>query len=410
MKKEILIGLMLVLGTAMGFAQDVDASVADTAEIETTPVDDGLIHTADVFFDLDKGKIVVNETVSASYHETYNMYEHYGARQLHFYTIENGDVEQLFENFCRADIIQKGKKLDVYLWPTELTDEGAYESKQDFTKEAEAVIHFVVGKKSLKCSLDEMEDVSLTEQMRAVGEQRKEALEKYKSVKSFEPWIETMFKTMEQTYNFCIGLHGKDLSLDETRAMCAKYQTQIQESYDKISETEPTTSDVQMYNLLSRIEGLTPKTQQLTGKIGGDDTPYTIVVKSYCKMVDDSEDVPADTGVSQQVERMEMVMLDISSPTMKNLSFVDNSIIAFASKDVLTAPVYRILDDGTIEGKMIVDKEGVKGEYTEILSFDAKEQTLSIIYEHVEGIEEGRREMVYTIKYLQPETLTKIEF
>ena len=70
MKKEFLFVLLLVLGTVMSFAQDADATVADTATKETTPPDDGLIHTADVYFDLDKGTIVVNETVVGT-HESH---------------------------------------------------------------------------------------------------------------------------------------------------------------------------------------------------------------------------------------------------------------------------------------------------------------------------------------------------
>lgn len=411
MKKEILFVLMLVLGTAMSFAQDADATVADTATVETTPPDDEyVIHTADVCFDLDKGTIVVNETVSASYHETYDVYEHYGARQLHFYTIENGQKELLFENFCRADIMQKGKKLDVYLWPTELTDEGYYESKLDFTKDAEAVIHFVVGKKSLKCSLDEMEGVSLPDQLKTVGNQRKEALETYKSLKSFEPWIEMIFKTIEQTYNFCIGLRGKDLSLDETRAMCSKYLTQIQKSYDRIAELQPCDSDFEKMKLLDIIEGLTPKTQQLTGKIGGDDTPYTIVVKSYTQMESKYDDTTEGEEVTDSIEKLVMVMLEISSPAQKApLVFVDNSIAEFASNDALTLPAYRILDDGKIEGTMNFDSDGTAGTYTEVLTYDKDTQTLSRIIKHAKGVEKDRREIEYTIKYLNPEELTKIE-
>lgn len=410
MRKKMLLVLMLVMGTAMSFAQEMDEAVADTAVVETTPDDEVVIHTADVYFDLDKGTIVVNEMVSSTYHETYNMYEHYAAKQLHIYTIENGQKELLFENYCRADFIQKGKKFDLYLWPTELTETGSYETKNDFSEGAEAIIHFAVGKKSLKCSLDEVDDVSLTDQLTDAGNQRKEALKRYQSVKSFIPWVETLFKTIEQTYNFCIGLRGKDLSLDETRAMCAKYLVGVQKSYDKIAETEPSDNDVSNYRLLSKIEGITPLTQQLTGKIGGDDTPYTIVVKSYTKMVDDSEDVPADTDTSEFVERLVMVALEICSPTLTEpLKFVDSSIMSFTNKDVLSQPVYRILEDGTIEGKMAVDKDDIQGVYTEVLSFDAKEQTLSMISEHVEGTEKDKLEMTYTIKYLKPEALTKIE-
>jgi hypothetical protein len=411
MKKEMLFVLLLILGTAMSFAQEVDATVADTAAIDTTPPEEEVvIHTADVCFDLDKGRIVVNETVSPTYHETYDRYEHYAARQLHLYTIQNGQKELLFENFCTADFIQKGKKIDVYLWPTALTETGDYESKQDFSEGAEAIIHFAVGRKSLKCSLDEVEGISLPDQLAAVGNQRKEALETYRSVKSFAPWIETMFKSIEQTYNFCIGLRGKDLSLDETRAMCAKYITNVQKPYDKIAETEPTDEDVANYKLWSKIEGITPLTQLLTGKIGGDDTPYTIVAKSYYKMVDDSEDVSAETGTSELVKTLVMVMLEISSPSLKEpLRFVDSSILAFTNNNELPQPFYRILEDGTIEGKMVVDKDDIAGEYMEVLAFDAKEQALSILSEYMKGTEKDKREMTYTIKYLKPEPLTKIE-
>jgi hypothetical protein len=69
------------MGTTMSFAQEMDEAVADTAVVETTPDDEVVIHTADVYFDIDKGTIVVNEMVSSTYHETYNMYEHYAAKQ-----------------------------------------------------------------------------------------------------------------------------------------------------------------------------------------------------------------------------------------------------------------------------------------------------------------------------------------
>ena len=207
MKKQILWMLLLLIGTATGFAQE-----ADTTAIDTTPPDEEVIHSAEVIFNLDKGMITVDETVNPNYFTDYGGYEHYAPRQLYIYTIENGQKEQLLENFCRADFVQKGKKLDLYLWLSELSKAGFYEKK-------EVVIHFVVGKKSLKCTLEEINGTSLTDELSNANTEMKNTLEEYKSVKSFKPWIEALFKTIEQNYNFCIGLRGKDLSLDETRAM-----------------------------------------------------------------------------------------------------------------------------------------------------------------------------------------------
>ena len=410
MKKQILFMLMLILGTAMGFAQQEYTEV-DTIAYDQTPADEVVVHAADVILDLDKATVTVNESVSNNLYESYGMHEHYASRQVHIYTVENGQRELLFENYCRAEIVKKGKKLALYLWPTDLTSAGGYESEDDMFEGAEAIITFIVGKKSLQCTLDETEAFSLTDELSSVKKQRKDALEKYKLVKSFAPWIEAMFKTIEQTYNFCIGLRSRDLSLDEMRAMSSKYMTGVQKSFDKMVELEPSGSDFEKSNKLSKIDGLTPKTQQFAGAIAADDaTPYTIVVKCYTQMTPKYDDVAEGVVETDSIEKLVMVMLEISSPTQKEpLIFIDENIVEFTSKDVLTQPVYRLLDDGKIEGKMSVDSDDITGSYTEVLTFDKAAQTLSRLSEHAEGTEGDRREIEYNIRHLKPEALTKIE-
>ena len=404
MKKQILWMLLLLIGTATGFAQEVD-----TTAIDTTPPDEEVIHSAEVIFNLDKGMITVDETVNPNYFTDYGGYEHYAARQLYIYTIENGQKEQLLENFCRADFVQKGKKLDLYLWLSELNEAGFYEKKEELSVDAEVVIHFVVGKKSLKCTLEEINGTSLTDELSKANTEMKNTLEEYKSVKSFKPWIEALFKTIEQNYNFCIGLRGKDLSLDETRAMCKKYQNAVQKPYEQITTLLPSDNDFNRHSLLSSIEGITPRTQQMTGKIAGNDTLYTIVVKNYIgKEAIEEEPEGAETD---SLETLVVVMLEITSPAQKQpLQFIDKTIKSFTHSDkVLSQPVYRLLDDGTIEGKILLDKEGVKGQFVETLSYNASEQSLVRLTEHIEGTEKDEREVEYTIKYLKPEPLDRVE-
>jgi hypothetical protein len=353
--------------------------------------------------------ITVDETVNPNFFGDYGGYEHYAPRQLYIYTIENGQKEQLLENFCRADFVQKGKKLDLYLWLSELREAGSYEKKEELFVDAEVVIHFVVGKTSLKCTLEEINGTSLTDELSKANTEMKNTLEEYKSVKSFKPWIEALFKTIEQNYNFCIGLRGKDLSLDETRAMCKKYQNGVQKPYEQITTLLPSDNDFNRHSLLSSIEGITPRTQQMTGKIAGNDTLYTIVVKNYIgKEAIEEEPEGAETD---SLETLLVVMLEITSPAQKQpLQFIDKTIKSFTHSDkVLSQPVYRLLDDGTIEGKILLDKEGVKGQFVETLSYNASEQSLVRLTEHIEGTEKDEREVEYTIKYLKPEPLDRVE-
>ena len=132
MKKQILWMLLLLIGTATGFAQE-----ADTTAIDTTPPDEEVIHSAEVIFNLDKGMITVDETVNPNFFGDYGGYEHYAPRQLYIYTIENGQKEQLLEN-AAVDIVAGP---DAYRDLPRLVEAVSVSGKQINTLLSHEVIH-----------------------------------------------------------------------------------------------------------------------------------------------------------------------------------------------------------------------------------------------------------------------------
>lgn len=395
--------------------------VATTVNAEDIMVE-GATRAANIYINLDRGTVNVSDTIDSNL-DPEEAIEYFSPGHLALYTVQQRDTTLMMRNGSKAYYQQKGRTLDIYLWPgcVLVGDELICREPATLLSDAEAALRMTIAKNAIKCKVETIDGVSLRDaRVAALSDYSLDEGSENAAIVAHAPEWKSFFQDVNElikaNYDLLISQNGNTLSLDELKAVLTRYTTLTTPLVKAIQQT-PDLNTLKRAVLFSELSGIEPQISILTGKINHDDNLYTVTVKQYLEKLPDwdslaeeqeaflysidADSISPEVLASIHIDSIttcKAVLLEITSPALKQpIVLLDKE--AETGSDIKNHIYQWRIVDGDLEQQEGEQTDSTNTSRQRLYIFNKDKQNLFLKSETIHVYEKGKRKADATMEY-----------